>query len=57
MKDIMIALFAGLIIGAIFKFFKLPVPVPHGIGGIVGIIGMFIGSEIVTYISNALQLN
>jgi XapX domain-containing protein len=37
----------GLVIGAIFGLFKLPLPVPYGWGGVIGLIGMFIGGHIV----------
>jgi XapX domain-containing protein len=53
MKEIILSLITGLLIGVIFRLIKLPVPVPHGIGGIVGLIGMFIGSEVVGYITRA----
>jgi XapX domain-containing protein len=47
MLIMLIALLVGIIIGVIFKSFKLPVPVPHDFAGIVGLIGMFIGSAAV----------
>ena len=37
---------AGLAIGIIFTLLRLPVPVPHGWGGLVGLIGMFVGAII-----------
>jgi XapX domain-containing protein len=37
---------AGSVIGIIFSLLRLPVPVPHGWGGVVGLIGMFIGGMI-----------
>lgn len=46
MKNLLISLAVGLVIGIIFRLLKLPVPVPHGLGGLVGLIGMFIGSEL-----------
>ena len=46
-----IALFAGIIIGIIFNILKLPVPAPGTIQGILGIIGIFIGYETATYIT------
>ncbi len=46
MKDILVPLGVGLLIGIIFRLLKLPVPVPHGWGGLLGLIGMFIGSEL-----------
>ena len=43
--EIMAALIVGLVIGVMFKALKLPVPVPHGVAGLAGLIGMFISSE------------
>ncbi|MDR0569337.1 MAG: XapX domain-containing protein [Spirochaetaceae bacterium] len=36
----------GILIGVIFTLLHLPVPVPHGLGGLVGLIGMFAGGVI-----------
>jgi XapX domain-containing protein len=47
MIELFICLAVGLVIGAIFGLFKLPLPVPHGLGGVIGLIGMFIGGHIV----------
>lgn len=44
MMEIAIALAVGLAIGVLFQLLKLPVPVPHGWGGMAGLIGMFAGS-------------
>jgi len=49
------ALLVGIFIGATFKLLKLPVPVPHDFAGIVGLIGMFVGSALVDLISKLLQ--
>ncbi|PKO00228.1 MAG: XapX domain containing protein [Chloroflexi bacterium HGW-Chloroflexi-4] len=43
----LIALLVGLLIGVIFKLLKLPIPVPHDFAGIIGLIGMFVGSALV----------
>jgi XapX domain-containing protein len=47
MVVMLIALLVGIVIGVIFKSLKLPVPVPHDFAGIVGLIGMFVGSALV----------
>jgi XapX domain-containing protein len=47
MFELLICLLVGLVIGVIFGLFKLPLPVPHGLGGILGLIGMFIGGQII----------
>jgi XapX domain len=52
MAVMLIALVVGVVIGAIFKALKLPVPVPHDFAGIVGVMGMFLGSALIDLISN-----
>lgn len=52
-ENLLLSLLAGLLIGAIFKFIKLPVPVPHGLGGLIGLFGMFLGSELVGYLTRS----
>ncbi|OIJ21817.1 XapX domain-containing protein [Anaerobacillus alkalidiazotrophicus] len=43
MQEIFMALLAGLIVGFIFAFLKLPIPAPPVISGVMGIIGIFLG--------------
>lgn len=50
MVELLICLAVGLVIGAIFSLFKLPLPVPHGWGGVLGLVGMFIGGQIIEMI-------
>jgi XapX domain-containing protein len=50
----LIALLVGITIGVIFKLLKLPVPVPHDFAGIVGLIGMFVGSALVDVVTKML---
>jgi XapX domain-containing protein len=47
MMESLLCLAVGLVIGVIFGLFKLPLPVPHGWGGVIGLIGMFIGGHII----------
>ncbi len=51
MCSLLISLGVGLVIGILFKSLKLPVPVPHGLGGMIGLVGMFAGSELVSVFS------
>ncbi len=51
MVVMLISLLVGIVIGVIFKSLKLPVPVPHDFSGIVGLIGMFVGSALVDVIA------
>lgn len=54
MTVMLIALLVGIVIGTIFKLLKLPVPVPHDFAGIVGLIGMFVGSALVDVVARLL---
>jgi XapX domain-containing protein len=46
MLQLLLCLGVGLLIGFAFTLLRLPVPVPHGWGGLVGLIGMFAGGII-----------
>jgi XapX domain-containing protein len=48
MKDIILSLLTGAMCGAVFAAFKLPVPAPPVISGLVGILGLWIGYKLVT---------
>lgn len=37
------ALGLGLAVGAIFALFKLPVPAPGNLPGVMGVVGLFLG--------------
>jgi XapX domain-containing protein len=56
MKDIIMSLIAGVIIGIIFKGLKLPLPAPPVLAGIMGIIGIFIGGLIFTQLMKLFSL-
>jgi XapX domain-containing protein len=47
MKDIVLSLITGAVCGAVFAVFKLPVPAPPVISGLIGILGLWIGYKIV----------
>jgi XapX domain-containing protein len=46
MKEIGLALLAGIIVGIVFKSIKLPLPAPPVMAGIVGIVGIYLGGLI-----------
>lgn len=54
MVVMLISLLVGIVIGVIFKSLKLPVPVPHDFSGIIGLIGMFVGSALVDVVAKLL---
>ncbi|MDQ0875708.1 XapX domain-containing protein [Paenibacillus sp. V4I3] len=46
MKELLLSLGAGLIIGVLFKVLKLPLPAPPVLSGILGIVGIYAGGKI-----------
>lgn len=50
MKEIFLALVAGLLVGIIFKFLKLPIPAPPVLTGVVGIFGVYFGGIVAEWI-------
>ncbi|WP_228434381.1 DUF1427 family protein [Natrarchaeobaculum aegyptiacum] len=52
--DAIQAFIVGLIIGVIFTWFDLPIPVPSVLGGILAIWGVFIGWVITRALAGAL---
>jgi len=55
MQQILIALLAGLMVGLLFSFLKLPLPAPPVLPGIMGIVGVYMGGLIFQqYISHYL---
>lgn len=43
MLEMLAALITGAVVGIIFSFFKLPLPAPPVLSGIVGIAGIYLG--------------
>lgn len=43
MKEVALSLIAGLLVGIVFKFLKLPLPAPPVLAGVLGIVGVYLG--------------
>ncbi|WP_163579520.1 XapX domain-containing protein [Gracilibacillus saliphilus] len=52
MKEIGLSLLAGIIIGIVFKFMKLPLPAPPVLAGVVGIFGVYFGGQIAEWLKS-----
>ncbi|NBI28516.1 XapX domain-containing protein [Chengkuizengella marina] len=50
MKEIILSLLAGMIIGIVFKAIKLPLPAPPVLAGVVGVGGVYLGGVVATHI-------
>jgi XapX domain-containing protein len=55
MKEVLMALLAGLIVGMLFKFMKLPLPAPPVFSAVVGIFGVYFGGVVVEWITKLMQ--
>ncbi|TCS82083.1 XapX domain-containing protein [Tepidibacillus fermentans] len=46
LKEILLSTLTGAVVGFVFAFFKLPIPAPTAIQGIMGIVGIFLGYQL-----------
>lgn len=51
MQEIIMALFAGVVVGVFFSFLKLPLPAPPVLSGIMGIVGVYLGGQLFQFIA------
>ena len=49
MKEAILALVAGMIVGLVFKVLKLPLPAPPVLPGVLGVLGVYLGGRIIEY--------
>lgn len=54
MKEILLALLAGVLIGIIFKVIRLPIPAPPVLAGVVAIFGVWLGAYGLTFLMEKL---
>jgi len=50
MRELILSLVAGIILGIVFKLLRLPLPAPPVLAGILGIIGIYLGGLVATHI-------
>lgn len=55
MKEVFLALIAGMIVGMLFKFLKLPLPAPPVFSAVVGVFGVYFGGVVLDWIMESLQ--
>lgn len=49
MKELFLSLLAGMIIGIVFKFIRLPLPAPPVLAGVIGVFGVYFGGVVVDW--------
>ncbi|MBM7542656.1 XapX domain-containing protein [Amphibacillus cookii] len=50
MREVFLALLAGVMVGILFKFLKLPLPAPPVFSAVVGVFGVYLGGVIAEHI-------
>jgi XapX domain-containing protein len=55
MKEVLLATVAGMLVGILFKFLKLPLPAPPVFSAVMGVVGVWFGGMIVEYITKMMQ--
>lgn len=51
MREVVLALLTGFIVGIVFAGFRLPIPAPPALAGVTGIIGIYLGFKAFEWIS------
>jgi len=51
-KDILLCTLTGTVIGGMFAAFKLPVPAPPYFPAVMGIVGMWLGADLIARLIN-----
>ncbi|SDH88712.1 XapX domain-containing protein [Alteribacillus persepolensis] len=46
MQEVILSLITGIIVGLVFGAFRLPIPAPPALAGIMGIVGIYLGYKI-----------
>lgn len=51
MKEVILSLGTGTVVGFLFALLRLPIPAPPALAGITGIVGVYLGFKLFTWIS------
>lgn len=55
MKETLLALATGMVVGFLFALFRLPIPAPPVFSGIIGIVGIYLGYRLFTWVAPIFQ--
>ncbi|MFC4321862.1 XapX domain-containing protein [Litchfieldia salsa] len=51
MRETILALITGVIVGFLFALLRLPIPAPPALAGVTGIVGVYLGFKLFTWVS------
>ncbi|WP_408646529.1 XapX domain-containing protein [Tumebacillus avium] len=49
LKVLILSLITGIVVGVLFTLMRLPLPAPPVLSGILGIVGIWLGAQIVQF--------
>lgn len=52
MKEVVLSLVTGIVVGFLFTLFRLPIPAPPALAGIAGIVGVYLGMKVFEWVSD-----
>ncbi|PWK16371.1 XapX domain-containing protein [Tumebacillus permanentifrigoris] len=55
LKVWILSLVTGVIVGVVFTLFRLPIPAPPVLSGILGIVGIWLGAQVVDWVKGFWQ--
>lgn len=55
MKEVILALLTGIVVGFIFALLKLPIPAPPALAGVTGIVGVYLGFKLFLWLAPMIQ--
>lgn len=53
---VVLATVTGIVTGLVFGFFEVPIPAPPNVAGIMGIVGIFLGYRLMTYLTEEFDI-
>ncbi|MEC5188166.1 XapX domain-containing protein [Geobacillus thermodenitrificans] len=50
-KEVVLALITGMVVGFLFTLSRLPIPAPPALAGVAGIVGVYLGMRLFQWLS------
>jgi XapX domain-containing protein len=51
MKEVILSLLTGMIVGFLFALLRLPIPAPPALAGVTGIVGIYLGVKLFQWLA------
>jgi XapX domain-containing protein len=51
MKEVILSLLTGMMVGFLFALLRLPIPAPPALAGVTGIVGIYLGVKLFQWLA------